>query len=216
MRDLCSTEDEPLTEPDIAHYMGQILRGLHYLHSRSPHPIIHLDLKGENVVLTRDRRTAKLCDLDSSREMRSSITCQSDVSAMLGTIFFMSPEMMMQSSNIGRATDVWSLGCVVLEMFGRGDFNVCAPTEPFITRSAKACSYSDLNHIIRNGGRPDIPAGTSTCLRDFVAACLRRTAEERPNTAVLLNDDFIVKSKDVLHFSKRADIGPRTFSTPRS
>ncbi|OWA50821.1 hypothetical protein BV898_15327 [Hypsibius exemplaris] len=46
-------------------YTGQILQGLAYLHSRSP-PIIHGDIKGDNIVLTADKQIAKICDLDDA------------------------------------------------------------------------------------------------------------------------------------------------------
>lgn len=45
-------------------YTHQILNALHYLHSRD---IVHGDLKGANVLLSKDGEKVKLCDLGNAR-----------------------------------------------------------------------------------------------------------------------------------------------------
>jgi hypothetical protein len=99
-----------------------ILRPLHHLHS---HGICHLDLKPENILLTKslDSHNARcehvrLCDFglvnmarkpDKSKDIiRTDYAC--------GTPGFFCPEMVIHDRFEGRSADMWSLGCIILEI----------------------------------------------------------------------------------------------------
>jgi serine/threonine protein kinase len=90
-------------------YTLQILDALRYLHQRD---IVHGDLKGANALLSKDGEKVKLCDLGSSRQLEASFSSVNTV--VNGTLSWMAPEA--QFSKIGCKSDIWSLGCLLVEM----------------------------------------------------------------------------------------------------
>ena len=171
---------------EIIFYTSQILNGLCYLHSSQ---ILHLDLEPANIVLTENKKTAKICDMDSSQKKWCDESKKSDVSAYLGTLCFTSPEYLKHDRDakpIGRATDIWSLGCVVLFMLGKGDFHI-------IDQDGKRFSVEDylqelyFSTLVMNGRIPETSVKMSANMRSFVSSCLKLEPDERTSGANLLN-----------------------------
>jgi len=100
-------------------YTTQLLSALRLLRSLQ---IVHADIKPDNVLVSADWCTVKLCDFGSS--FRSD---ECEITATLGSRFYRAPEIM-----IGLAwnteVDVWSLACTLFEIYSthflfRGDSN---------------------------------------------------------------------------------------------
>ncbi|KAH9493256.1 serine/threonine protein kinase, CMGC, CDC2/CDK sub [Bulinus truncatus] len=103
-----------LTLPNIKSISQQILEGLHYIHS---HRIIHRDLKLSNILITTDG-VVKIADFGMAR-----FECPSRFySPNIATLHYRSPELLLGSTNYGPAVDVWSLGCIIVELFSRTRF----------------------------------------------------------------------------------------------
>lgn len=82
-----------------------------YLHHNK---IIHCDLKGANV-LVDESGNVKLSDFGCSKLFENSYS-QSDLNNVIrGSLAWMAPEILM-NKGIHRAADIWSLGCLVIEM----------------------------------------------------------------------------------------------------
>ena len=92
-------------------YITQVLEALIYLHSKD---VIHGDLKGANVLLTREGTEIKLCDLGNSLQFDPEVSLASVKSLINGTLAWMSPET--HNSKVGKKSDIWSLGCLLVEM----------------------------------------------------------------------------------------------------
>ncbi|KAL7549538.1 hypothetical protein ACHAWF_012804 [Thalassiosira exigua] len=93
----------------IRKFAKQILKGLAYL-ARPDVDIIHCDLKPENILLRHPKRSGiKVIDFGSS--CRSSQRMYSYIQSR----FYRSPEVML-GLPYGVAIDVWSLGCILVEM----------------------------------------------------------------------------------------------------
>lgn len=100
-----------LKESIIKAYTRQILDGLVYLHDNK---VAHCDLKGANVLVDQDG-TVKLSDFGCSKLFENSFS-QTDFTGIIrGSLAWMAPEV-LQNKGIRRRSDIWSLGCLIIEM----------------------------------------------------------------------------------------------------
>lgn len=91
----------------------QVLSGLAYLHDQG---ILHRDLKADNILLDLDG-TCKISDFGISKKT-DNIYGNDVTFSMQGSVFWMAPEVVQsQGQGYSAKVDIWSLGCVVLEMF---------------------------------------------------------------------------------------------------
>jgi mitogen-activated protein kinase kinase kinase len=91
----------------------QTLEGLAYLHREG---ILHRDLKADNILLDLDG-TCKISDFGISKKT-DNIYGNDATNNMQGSVFWMAPEVVRsQGQGYSAKVDIWSLGCVVLEMF---------------------------------------------------------------------------------------------------
>lgn len=91
----------------------QVLSGLSYLHDQG---ILHRDLKADNILLDLDG-TCKISDFGISKKT-DNIYGNDVTNSMQGSVFWMAPEVVQsQGQGYSAKVDIWSLGCVVLEMF---------------------------------------------------------------------------------------------------
>lgn len=89
-------------------YMTQVLQGLQYLHDQG---VIHRDIKGANILTTKDG-TVKLADFGVST---STLAAPDKEAQVVGTPYWMAPEI-IQLSGASSASDIWSVGCTVIEL----------------------------------------------------------------------------------------------------
>ncbi|NXB58458.1 WNK2 kinase, partial [Struthidea cinerea] len=86
----------------------QILKGLLFLHTRTP-PIIHRDLKCDNIFITGPTGSVKIGDLGLATLKRASFA-----KSVIGTPEFMAPEM--YEEHYDESVDVYAFGMCMLEM----------------------------------------------------------------------------------------------------
>lgn len=87
-------------------YMSQVLHGLLYLHEQG---VIHRDIKGANILTTKEG-LVKLADFGVA-----SRTTGLREASVVGTPYWMAPEV-IELSGATTASDIWSLGCTVIEL----------------------------------------------------------------------------------------------------
>jgi serine/threonine protein kinase len=80
-------------------------------HERS---IIHRDLKPDNILLDETRCIAKTIDFGMFRQLLR--LDESTYTGGLVTQWYRSPEIMLGDKNYGPAVDMWSIGCILVEM----------------------------------------------------------------------------------------------------
>ena len=97
-----------LDEGTVALYTAELLSALAHMHSRG---CIHRDLKASNCILDQEGHI-KLCDFSAAKVLSSTPTSSPAPRSftVIGTIEFMSPEMLLRTVGYSFATDVWSLG----------------------------------------------------------------------------------------------------------
>ncbi|EKF39133.1 protein kinase, putative [Trypanosoma cruzi marinkellei] len=110
----------------ICSYLRQTLEGLRYLHQRN---IVHSDVKAANILITDKGRvklsdfgTAKLLNRQHSQSLdragRAEAANGNDATTyrLAGTLRWMAPELLRGSVGPTRASDMWSVGCALIEM----------------------------------------------------------------------------------------------------
>ena len=164
-------------ETIIRKYTVQILEGIEYLHS---HNIMHKDIKCANILINRDG-VCKLSDFGGAKIIKDIFDITK--SSIEGTPNWMAPEI-VKKAEATRFSDIWSIGCTVIEMF-QGK----PPWSNYYT------AISVMNCIYNTKEPPEIPAQASPELRDFLRHCLQLEPKKRWNVYQLLRHPFITKKK---------------------
>ncbi|KZV96565.1 kinase-like protein [Exidia glandulosa HHB12029] len=91
--------------------LEQIISGLDHLHSQSP-PIVHGDLKGDNILLSADG-IPKICDFGLSKIIE--VTTETST-RVRGTCRWMAPELLLEEKPVSAPGDIWAHACVIVEV----------------------------------------------------------------------------------------------------
>ncbi|ROV90537.1 hypothetical protein VPNG_10049 [Cytospora leucostoma] len=151
-------------------YMTQVLQGLQYLHDQG---VIHRDIKGANILTTKDG-TVKLADFGVST---STLAGPDKEAQVVGTPYWMAPEI-IQLSGATSASDIWSVGCTVIELLqGR---------PPYHNLAAMPALFA-----IVNDDHPPLPEGVSGAARDFLMQCFQKDPNLRVSARKLLKHPWI-------------------------
>ena len=151
--------------------MSQVLQGLLYLHEQG---VIHRDIKGANILTTKEG-LVKLADFG--------VATKSNVSeySVVGTPYWMAPEV-IELSGATTASDIWSLGCTVIELLdGKPPYHKLAPM-PALFR-------------IVNDDHPPLPEGASPAVRDFLMQCFQKDPNLRVSAKKLLKHAWITNAR---------------------
>ncbi|XP_038714618.1 mitogen-activated protein kinase 3-like [Tripterygium wilfordii] len=103
--------NQGLSEEHCQYFLYQLLRGLKYIHSAN---VIHRDLKPSNLLLNAN------CDLKIGDFGLARHTSENDfMTEYVVTRWYRAPELLLNSSEYTTAIDVWSAGCIFMELMNR-------------------------------------------------------------------------------------------------
>ncbi|OIW05784.1 hypothetical protein TanjilG_23570 [Lupinus angustifolius] len=103
--------NQNLSEEHCQYFLYQVLRGLKYIHSAN---IIHRDLKPRNLLLNGNC-DLKIIDFGMARPASES-GCMTEY---VVTRWYRAPELLLNSSDYTSAIDVWSVGCIFMELMNK-------------------------------------------------------------------------------------------------
>jgi len=166
-----------LNEEQIAAVCRPVVQGLEFMEKNNK---IHRDIKPHNILLN-SKGEAKLADFGISRDMSDSGTKRKTV---IGTPFYLAPEVIKETGYDTKA-DIWALGISAIEM------------------AEKNPPYHDLHSmrvlfLIANNPPPTLTHKEhwSEEFNDFIAQCLKKEPNERPNATALLSHPFLKKASE--------------------
>lgn len=161
----------------VKNFVRQILEGLNYLHERD---IIHRDIKGANI-LVDNKGGIKISDFGISKKVDDNLLTGNRVNrpSLQGSVFWMAPEVVKQSAHTRKA-DIWSVGCLVVEM---------------LTGEHPWAQLTQMQAIFKIGSsaKPTIPSDISAEAQDFLRLTFELDHEARPSAAELLLHPWISK-----------------------
>ncbi|GMN24493.1 hypothetical protein TIFTF001_000590 [Ficus carica] len=106
---ICSSQ--ALTDDHCQYFLYQLLRGLKYIHSAN---VLHRDLKPSNLLLNASC-DLKICDFGLART-----TSETDfMTEYVVTRWYRAPELLLNCSEYTAAIDIWSVGCILMEIIRR-------------------------------------------------------------------------------------------------
>ncbi|KAL8953799.1 MAG: hypothetical protein Q9222_000364 [Ikaeria aurantiellina] len=153
-------------------YMSQVLHGLLYLHEQG---VIHRDIKGANILTTK-QGLVKLADFGVATR-----TTTLHESSVVGTPYWMAPEV-IELSGATTASDIWSLGCTVIELLdGKPPYHKLQPMHALFR--------------IVNDDHPPLPEGASPVVRDFLMQCFQKDPNLRVSARKLLKHPWIANAR---------------------
>ncbi|KAE8752458.1 hypothetical protein FOCC_FOCC000930 [Frankliniella occidentalis] len=175
---LVAATSNGLPEPLVRRFTLQLMQAVQTLHC---HGIVHRDIKSANIFLTDEGNCLKLGDFGSAVKIKAHTTMPGELQGFVGTQAYMAPEVFtkMHTEGHGRAVDIWSIGCVVVEM--------ASGKRPW----AELDSNYQVMFKVGMGESPAIPPSLSDEGYDFVDHCLQHDPQQRYTAADLLQHTFL-------------------------
>lgn len=163
--------------------------------------IVHRDIKPENIMIRQDGYVkildfglAKLTEQQTNgADLETPTLLQTNPGLVMGTVQYMSPEQ-ARSKNVGKGTDIWSLGIVMYELLaGHVPFSGETPSHVMVSL------MEDKLPPLKN--KANIPHE----LDHFVKKALRKNQKERYQTAGHLARDLRSLKQHLQHDSRGSE-----------
>ncbi|XP_057787898.1 probable serine/threonine-protein kinase WNK3 isoform X2 [Salvia miltiorrhiza] len=160
----------------------QILEGLSYLHRHDP-PVIHRDLKCDNVFVNGNQGEVKIGDLGLAAILQKASSAHS----VIGTPEFMAPELYEEEYN--ELVDIYAFGMCLLELV---TFEY-----PYVECSNAAQIYKKVTAGIKPASLRKVK---DPDIREFIEKCIAKVPD-RLSAKELLMDPFLKSDEDGLGHS---------------
>lgn len=158
-------------EKILKSWCRQILKGLLFLHTRTP-PIIHRDLKCDNIFINGTTGLVKIGDLGLATLKKSSFA-----KSVIGTPEFMAPEM--YEEHYDESVDVYAFGMCMLEM--------TTLEYPYMECQNPAQIY----RRVVSGIKPEsLDKVGSKEIRQIIEGCTKAKMDERYTIKQMINHPF--------------------------
>lgn len=180
------------SEKVVKSYSLQLLEALAYCHE---HNVVHRDIKGKNI-LVDTQGNLKLADFGSAKRFENVMGKDAPSLSYNYTPLWTAPEVLV--GNYNAKVDVWSMGCVLIEML---------TAKPPWSEQNFENPFRALYHIGNSNSIPQIPECTPVG-KSFLLAALTRDPDQRPTARELLQHEWLMtagKDEDAAGHSDDSD-----------
>lgn len=175
-----------LTSSETALFLYQIGTALEYLHT---HLIVHRDIKPQNVLI--GDAGFVLCDFSVVEKLPSSSYTSTGV---VGTSYYMAPEVSNTISYLPIPTDMWSLGVTVFHLiYGTLPFQLStligkddSQRTDYVNYATELINCCELEF-------PEFPF-VSVELKEIISGLLKKNPLERMTSEELISNQWITKT----------------------
>lgn len=108
------------SEFHIQSFIYQIICALNYIHGAD---VIHRDLKPGNILVSSEG-ILKICDFGLARGINTDFMTNNKklphpITNYVATRWYRAPELMLSDSFYDKSVDLWAVGCIICEFYGR-------------------------------------------------------------------------------------------------
>ncbi|KAK9668874.1 hypothetical protein RND81_13G093200 [Saponaria officinalis] len=109
LKALMKSRKHCFSQSEVKCLMLQLLEGIKYLHDNW---VLHRDLKTSNL-LVDNKGELKICDFGMARQYGSPLK---PYTALVVTLWYRAPELLLGAKEYSTAVDMWSVGCIMAEL----------------------------------------------------------------------------------------------------
>nr|XP_054769479.1 serine/threonine kinase-like domain-containing protein STKLD1 [Lytechinus pictus] len=182
-------KNEAIEELILKKWCGQMIEALEFVHKRK---VIHRDLKPSNIFLTDDL-TLSLGDFGVATIMDDART---KARTTVGSMNWMAPEVLEKPYD--ERSDVWSLGCIILEMATCGFLDTQSVGQVLMDIKQDPARLEEVLETVSKTYSAD--------LSQVIRTMLRRNFQQRPSALELVELPYI---KECLALSNSALTGKK-------
>ena len=178
-----------LPKQQILSFSYQLLSALSYIHEKS---IIHRDIKPQNLLINR-KLELKLADFGLARSTFIPIGM---MSTEVITQWYRPPEILLNIADYASPVDIWSAGCVIVEMLSGQPLFPCHNNEEMINVVCKLYGYETLLNAFPeheqqlNASRSETGIGIRNYLQEYdddIVDLVSKLLEPNPKKRITAN-----------------------------
>lgn len=196
----------------IQYFLYQILRGVRYLHSVG---VAHCDIKPSSLLVDTGSFSLRISDFGNSRSIVASGTLEGEGNSNDSVIrSYQSPEDMLSVGGFPAPMDIWSVGCVLGEMFlrkplfrGKQQFDqlesilqlLGSPSAlqlEWIPAGSKFLTWLETQNTFLKRPLPSLLIGASADALSMLDVMLTFDPRERADATQCLNHAFLAQLHD--------------------
>ena len=182
-----------VTEEVIWQFIHDVASGLAYLHDQRPDPVVHQDIKPDNILVNKYGNFV-ITDFGISMKIRSTMRKQSGRNTSAGTVSYMAPERFSQNPTPIKASDIWSLGVTIYEL-ATGELPFCGMGGAMLNKGAEI---------------PVLPQTWSKDLNELMQACMANEPWNRPTADDIVRWTKLYFNGEKISFTKKKETAGKT------